>query len=62
MSKEMHKVQIYNAPRDSADGAICVQKIGRNDKCPCGSGLKVKNCCGKTKEYFYRKKSRTAKY
>ena len=24
-----------------------VQKIGRNDKCPCGSGKKYKNCCGK---------------
>ena len=25
------------------DGA----KIGRNDSCPCGSGKKYKNCCGK---------------
>ena len=23
------------------------KKIGRNDKCPCGSGKKYKNCCGK---------------
>ena len=23
-------------------------KIGRNDKCPCGSGKKYKNCCGRT--------------
>ena len=22
-------------------------KIGRNQKCPCGSGLKYKHCCGK---------------
>ena len=22
-------------------------KIGRNDKCPCGSGKKYKKCCGK---------------
>ncbi len=22
-------------------------KVGRNDKCPCGSGKKYKNCCGK---------------
>jgi uncharacterized protein YecA (UPF0149 family) len=21
--------------------------IGRNDPCPCGSGLKYKKCCGK---------------
>ena len=24
-----------------------VQKIGRNDPCPCGSGRKYKQCCGK---------------
>ena len=24
-----------------------VTKIGRNDPCPCGSGLKYKKCCGK---------------
>ena len=24
-------------------------KIGRNDPCPCGSGLKYKKCCGKGK-------------
>ncbi len=23
------------------------EKIGRNDPCPCGSGKKYKNCCGK---------------
>ncbi|HGP4898595.1 SEC-C metal-binding domain-containing protein [Klebsiella pneumoniae] len=22
-------------------------KIGRNDKCPCGSGNKYKRCCGR---------------
>ena len=27
----------------TADG----KKIGRNDPCPCGSGKKYKNCCGK---------------
>ena len=21
------------------------KKVGPNDKCPCGSGLKYKNCC-----------------
>ena len=26
------------------------ERIGRNDPCPCGSGLKYKNCCGKDKE------------
>ena len=24
-----------------------VNKIGRNEPCPCGSGKKYKNCCGK---------------
>jgi len=24
------------------------QKVGRNDPCPCGSGLKYKRCCGKS--------------
>ena len=28
------------------------RKIGRNDPCPCGSGLKYKNCCGRdTREW-----------
>ena len=26
------------------------KKVSRNDPCPCGSGLKYKNCCGKDKE------------
>ena len=25
------------------------KKIGRNDPCPCGSGQKYKNCCGRGK-------------
>jgi len=25
------------------------KKVGRNDPCPCGSGLKYKHCCGKNK-------------
>lgn len=25
------------------------KKIGRNEKCPCGSGLKYKKCCGRGK-------------
>jgi SEC-C motif-containing protein len=26
---------------------LIVEKIGRNDPCKCGSGLKYKKCCGK---------------
>jgi preprotein translocase subunit SecA len=24
-----------------------VPKVGRNEPCPCGSGKKFKNCCGR---------------
>lgn len=37
---------------DNEDGETYVRnqpKIGRNDPCPCGSGKKYKNCCGKAK-------------
>ena len=30
-----------------ADSRITVEKIGRNDPCPCGSGKKYKKCCGR---------------
>ncbi|MBQ4050653.1 MAG: SEC-C domain-containing protein [Oscillospiraceae bacterium] len=33
------------APRKQAPRTV--QKVGRNDPCPCGSGLKYKKCCGK---------------
>lgn len=44
-----------NAPRSSTGGVSEVHnkpirntdKVGRNDPCPCGSGLKYKKCCGK---------------
>jgi len=26
---------------------MCAKKVGRNDPCPCGSGLKYKHCCAK---------------
>jgi SWIM/SEC-C metal-binding protein len=26
---------------------IAEKKVGRNEPCPCGSGKKFKNCCGK---------------
>lgn len=29
------------------DSHISVQKVGRNDPCPCGSGKKYKKCCGR---------------
>ena len=37
-----------NAAQKSANSApVAKKKVGRNDPCPCGSGLKYKNCCGK---------------
>lgn len=35
--KDYNRSKIYHAPK----------KPGRNDPCPCGSGKKYKNCCGK---------------
>jgi len=37
---------------NSTEGArpvTAAKKVGPNDPCPCGSGLKYKNCCGKNK-------------
>ena len=31
-------------------------KIARNEKCRCGSGLKAKRCCGSDTRYFVKKK------
>lgn len=30
---------------NTAKRIISKKKIGRNEKCPCGSGLKFKKCC-----------------
>ena len=27
--------------------AVITEKVGRNEPCPCGSGKKFKNCCGR---------------
>ncbi len=34
---------------NSATFSRSEKKVGRNDPCPCGSGKKYKNCCGKGK-------------
>lgn len=41
---EVSPAETQKAPKN-ADG----KKIGRNDPCPCGSGKKYKNCCGRGK-------------
>ncbi|GGF93794.1 YecA family protein [Paenibacillus aceti] len=33
--------------RAQVKNQVISKKIGRNDPCPCGSGLKYKKCCGK---------------
>ncbi len=46
--KEVAKNKITNDGKDHSKSAPKVsKKIGRNEPCPCGSGKKYKNCCGK---------------
>ena len=34
------------APQTGSAQPVHVEKVGRNDPCPCGSGKKYKKCCG----------------
>ena len=43
-SKSNHEEEQDSAPFVRPD-----KKIGRNELCPCGSGKKFKQCCGKNK-------------
>ena len=36
-----------NAPKEKPKPVRVEKKPGRNDPCPCGSGKKYKNCCGR---------------
>ncbi len=47
--KEVSKKQITNKDDDTVvkQPIKKKEKIGRNDPCPCGSGRKYKQCCGK---------------
>ena len=46
--KEVSKKQITNDGKDHVKNLPKKsKKIGRNDPCPCGSGKKYKQCCGK---------------
>ncbi len=50
---EIKRVQVANPITTAGDGSLQKQpkradkKTGRNDPCPCGSGKKYKNCCGR---------------
>ena len=46
--KEVSKNKITNDGKDAVKTAPKKsKKVGRNDQCPCGSGKKYKNCCGR---------------
>ena len=45
--KEVVKKKITNDGKDTKKIQAHSTKIGRNDPCPCGSGKKYKQCCGK---------------
>ena len=45
--KEVAKKMITNDGKDQVKHQKKSNKIGRNDPCPCGSGRKYKQCCGK---------------
>jgi hypothetical protein len=44
---EEKMVQIAKEYRQSKTVRRATPKIGRNDPCPCGSGKKYKQCCGR---------------
>lgn len=44
------EAKLEGAPQEESRGSVSIRKstkTGRNDPCPCGSGKKYKNCCGK---------------
>jgi len=45
--KEVVKKVITNDSKDTKKIQKKSNKVGRNDSCPCGSGKKYKQCCGK---------------
>ncbi len=50
---EIRRVQVAKPIETAGDGSLgnqpkkAAKKPGRNDPCPCGSGKKYKNCCGR---------------
>ena len=53
--KKIHPAGNEQAPAGEVPKEVQVPvhatpKVGRNDPCPCGSGLKYKKCCLKKKE------------
>ena len=50
-NEEPKRERVANPDQPGGDGSFSggrrVVKVGRNDPCPCGSGKKYKNCCGR---------------
>ena len=46
-AKEVVKKVITNESKETIKTSKKSSKVGRNDSCPCGSGKKYKQCCGK---------------
>ena len=44
-----HGDEVSAAESQKRDRTADGKKVGRNDPCPCGSGKKYKNCCGRGK-------------
>ena len=40
----IHRQSNYQKAKPATNNSA---KVGRNDPCPCGSGKKYKQCCGK---------------
>ena len=45
--KEVSNKMVTNESKDTKKRQVKSNKVGRNDLCPCGSGKKYKQCCGK---------------
>ncbi|MDE6583474.1 MAG: preprotein translocase subunit SecA, partial [Clostridia bacterium] len=43
----MSKPQVVEVPKVQKTDVPTERQVGRNEPCPCGSGKKYKNCCGK---------------
>ena len=46
-NRPTRRVQMNDGKPKVSAGPAKSTKVGRNDMCPCGSGKKYKNCCGK---------------
>ncbi len=46
---KMFKAVVDSAEQEHTRQETTARKVGRNDPCPCGSGKKYKQCCGRRK-------------